>query len=233
MAKTILVCAHGPGISSSVAKKFAAQGYQVAAVARSRDKLEASVAKLREAGARAEAFPCDLGEPEAVEALVAKVREQLGPIHTLHWNAYRGAARDLSTCSVSDLRGDFDTSVTGAVVAVQQALPDLEQHEGAVLITGGGFAYFSDQTDKMASEWGTMGLALMKSAQHKLARLLHFQLAPKGVFVGSVVVMGAVKGTAFARGGEGIDPDEIAGAFWKLASERQGVSVDFPGAPPG
>jgi NAD(P)-dependent dehydrogenase (short-subunit alcohol dehydrogenase family) len=233
MARTILVCGYGPGISSSVAQKFGQEGYQVAAVARSADKLEAGVAKLSEAGIEAKAFPCDLGQPEAIAKLVADVREQLGPIHTLHWNAYGGAARDLTTCSADDLRADFDVSVTGTVVAVQQALPDLEAQAGAVLITGGGFAYFSDQVDKMAGEWGVMGLAMMKSTQHKLTRLLHFKLAPKGVFVGSVVVMGIVKGTAFDREGNGIDPDEIAGAFWKLASERQAVTVDFPGRPPG
>ena len=40
MQKTIIVCGHGPGISDAVANKFGGEGFQVALVARSADKLE-------------------------------------------------------------------------------------------------------------------------------------------------------------------------------------------------
>ena len=40
--KTILICGHGPGISHAVAQKFGAEGFRVALVARSRDRLVAA-----------------------------------------------------------------------------------------------------------------------------------------------------------------------------------------------
>lgn len=229
MAKTIIVCGYGPGISAAVARKFGGEGYQVALVARSADKLEAGVASLREAGVTADAFPCDLSDPDAVAKLVGQVRERLGPIHTLHWNAYASGARDLTSCDIAELRTSFDVAVVGAVVAVQQALPDLEAQGGAVLMTGGGLAFYSEQTDKMAADWNVMGLALAKAAQHKLIGVLHQKLKARGVFAGTVVVLGSVKGTAFDQGGGGLEPDDIAATFWKLASERDAVSVKFPG----
>jgi NAD(P)-dependent dehydrogenase (short-subunit alcohol dehydrogenase family) len=231
VSKTILVCGYGPGISSSVARRFGAQGYRVALVARSADKLEAGCRALGEAGVAAQAFPCDLADPDAVARMVDDVRERFGPVHTLHWNAYGGGAGDIATASVAALRRTFDIGVTGAVVAVQHALPDLKAQQGAVLITGGGFAYYADQVDKMVVGWGVMDVAVVKAAQHKLTGVLHHKLAADGIYVGTVVVLGMVRGTAFdhARDGSGLDPDAIADAFWKLATERSTISVNFPG----
>jgi NADP-dependent 3-hydroxy acid dehydrogenase YdfG len=231
MSKTIIVCGYGPGISAAVARKFGGEGYQVALVARSAGKLERGVKALAEAGVTAKAFPCDLADADAVARMVVDVRAQLGPVHTLHWNAYGGGGGDLTTCSADDLRRAFDIAVTGAVVAVQGALPDLKAQHGAVLITGGGFAFYADPIDQMAVQWNVMDVAIAKAAQHKLTGLLHHKLAADGVYVGSVVVLGMVRGTAFdhARDGSGLDPDDIAAAFWKLATERTEVSVKFPG----
>lgn len=230
MAKTILICGYGPGISEAVARKFGGEGFQVALVARSKDKLEAAEKALGEAGITAKAFPADLGDPAAVTQLVADVREQLGPIHTLHWNAYAGLAGDLTTSKPGELRTVLDVGVVGAVTAVQAALPDLREQDGAsVLITGGGFAYYKPEVDEMIVQWGAMGLAVAKAAQHKLTGLLHHKLAGDGIYVGSVVVLGMVAGTAFAPEGQGLDPAEIAGAFWKLTQDRDQVSVNFGG----
>jgi NAD(P)-dependent dehydrogenase (short-subunit alcohol dehydrogenase family) len=229
VARTILVCGYGPGISSSVARKFGAEGFDVALVARSADKLQTGVDELSKAGVNAKAFPCDLADPAAVTKLVTDVREALGPIHTIHYNAYYGGAGDLTTCDLDELRRVFDVGVVGAVAAVQASLPDLRQAQGAsVLITGGGFSKYVPQVDKMTVQWNAMGLGLAKAAQHKLTGLLHEKLADDGIYVGSVVVLGMVKGTAFDQGGEGLAPDAIADRFWALAQARDVVSVDFP-----
>lgn len=231
MSKTIIVCGYGPGISAAVARKYGKEGYRVALVARSADKLEAGCTALREAGVEARAFPCDLADADAVARMVDSVREQFGPVNTLHYNAYGGGGGDLTTASAEALRRTFDVGVTGAVIAVQRALPDLKAQRGAVLITGGGFAFYSEQADKLAVGWHVMDTAMIKAAQHKLTGLLHHKLAPDGIYVGTVVVLGVVRGTAFdhARDGSGLDPDAIADAFWKIANERNVVSVNFSG----
>src|SRR4051794_15986237 len=63
MTKTILVCGHGPGISDAVARHFGAQGFAVALVARSADKLAAAAEALVARGITAQAFPADLSDP--------------------------------------------------------------------------------------------------------------------------------------------------------------------------
>jgi NADP-dependent 3-hydroxy acid dehydrogenase YdfG len=218
--KTILICGHGTGISDAVARKFGAEGFKVALVARSADKLKAAAAALVASGVDAKAFPADLSDPKAVASLVAEVRAALGPITVVHWNAYGGGAGDLTAGDHDGLRKAFDVSVTGLLAAVQTALPDLEAQKGAVLITGGGFAFYDPGVDGMAVQFNAMGLAVAKAAQHKTAGLLHEKLKAKGVYVGEVVVMGMVKGTAFDGGQATLEASTVANKFWDIYGAR-------------
>jgi NADP-dependent 3-hydroxy acid dehydrogenase YdfG len=230
MASTIVVCGYGPGISEGVARKFGAEGFQVALVARNEERVEKGAQALTEAGITAKGFACDLGDTTAVAALIEKVRSTLGPITVLHWNAYAGVAGDLSNADVADLRKTLDVSVSGLVVAVQKALPDLRsQKDGAVLVTGGGFAFYDANIDKMAVDWNAMGLAVAKAAQHKLVGLLHQKLKADGVYVGEVVVLGSVKGTSFDHGNATLEPSAIADRFWQIYQARTDITVSFKG----
>ena len=95
MAKTIVISGFGPGISTAVAEKFGKQGFSVALVARNAERLQAGVKSLEQQGIRAAAFPTDVSDPAAVEALIGNVRSKLGPVTVLHWNAYGTGGKDL------------------------------------------------------------------------------------------------------------------------------------------
>ena len=226
MKRAIMVCGHGPGISDAVARKFGREGHPVAIVARNKERLSAAARSLGEAGIEARAFPCDLGNPEGVRELVVQVRDALGPIGILHWNAYGGGAGDLTTARIDELRSVLDVTVHGLVAAVQATLPDLRAEKGAVLITGGGFAFYDPAIDTAATQWGAMGIAISKAAQHKAAGLLHQKLASDGVYVGEVVVLGVVKGTAFDTGNGTIEASAVADRFWELYQKRAEASVN-------
>lgn len=224
--KTILVCGYGPGISAGVARRFGAEGFAVALVARRADKVEAGAAALRERGVQARAFPGDLADPSAVSELVARVSRELGRITVLHWNAYAATAGDLTTAAPAEVRRVLDVGITGLVAAVQAALPDLRaQKDSAVLITGGGFAYYDPAVDATATKWNAMGLAVTKAAQHKLAGLLAEKLRADGIYVGELVVKALVKGTAFDSGDATLEPDTVGDRFFQLYSARSPTSV--------
>lgn len=226
MAGTIVVCGYGTGISEAVARRFGREGYAVALVARSAEKVEAGAAALREAGVKARGFACDLGDPEAVRRLIRDAGAALGPVAVIHWNAYSSRAGDLLSASAADLRSAFDVGVVGLVAALQEALPAMKgQPDAAVLITGGGFSAYDPRVDAMTVQYRAMGLGLAKAAQHKLSGLLHERLKGEGVYVGEVVVMGSVKGTAFDGGQATLAPDTVAERFWTLHRERREVSV--------
>lgn len=228
MSKTILVGGYGPGISNAVAEKFGAEGFSVALVARNAERLNEGVKALTAKGIKASAFPTDLGDPSAVRELVRNVSATLGPITVLQWTAYAPAAGDLLTADRAALHAAFDVAVTGLLAATQEALPDLRKADGgAILVTNGGLGFFDPQVDAMAVQWNAMGLAVANAAKHKVVGLLSEKLKGDGVYVGEVVVLGVVKGTAFDAAGNGtVDPATVADKFWELYQGRSVLSVN-------
>src|SRR2546430_16583684 len=113
MARTIMVCGYGPGISNAVAEKFGAEGFFVALVGRSPDKLAAGVKALEAKGVKAAAVTGNFGDPAAAREAVKKARAALGPITALEWSAYDGGAGDLTTADAAAIRGSFDVGITG------------------------------------------------------------------------------------------------------------------------
>ncbi len=127
MAKTILVAGYGPGISAAVAEKFGAEGFQVALVGRSADRLAGGVNALEAKGVKAKSFRADLGDPAAVRTVVEDVRRAFGSVSVVEWTAFTpgNVAGDLLTAKPEEIRSLFDVSIIGLLSAVQALLPDL------------------------------------------------------------------------------------------------------------
>ncbi len=221
MSKTIVVVGFGPGVSTAVAEKFGAEGFSVALVARNEERLEAGIRALKAKGIAAAAFPADAARPAAVREAIKKARAEFGSITIVHWNAFGGGeAGDLATADPVEVRGVFDVAIVGLLAAVQEALPDLKStKEGAVLVTNGAFGELSPQTDALATNLKFMGLALANAAKHKLVGLLAQRLKGDGVYVGEVMIAGAIKGTP-SDYGNAIEGSTVANAFWELYRER-------------
>ncbi|MFL5308685.1 MAG: SDR family NAD(P)-dependent oxidoreductase [Polyangia bacterium] len=227
MAKTILVCGYGPGISTAVAERFGSEGFAVALAARNADRLAAGVKALEAKGIRAAAFPTDVSDPAAARALVGKVRAALGPLTAIEWTAYSGAAGDLLAADIPEIRTALDVAVVSLLAVVREALPDLKAQKGGVLVVNGGLGYFDPQVDATAVQWGAMGLAVANAAKHKLVGLLSQKLKADGVYVGEAMVLGMVKGTAFDSGNATIDPKTVAGKLWDLYQARDQVTAEI------
>jgi NADP-dependent 3-hydroxy acid dehydrogenase YdfG len=227
MARTILVCGYGPGISTAVAEKFGEEGFSVALVARNAERLDSGVKALAAKGTKAAAFATDLGDPSGAAALIERVRASLGPVSVVHWNAFTGQAGDLLTADAAAIRGVFDIAVTCLVAVVQAALPDLKTGERpAVLVTNGRFGKVDSEVDAMGAKWGAMGLSVACAAKDKLVGLLSAKLAGDGIYVGQVMVNGVVKGSAFDSGHGTVDGQVVADKFWSLYSARTDVRAE-------
>lgn len=224
MAKTIIVYGYGPGISTAVAERFGAEGFSVALVARNGERLAEGVKAFAAKGITAQAFSADVGDAAGIPALVAKIRGAMGPVSAMLWNAYSGGAGDLLAATPVDIAATVGIATASLVAAVQAALPDLKETKGSVLVTNGGLGFFDAKVDEMGVAWNAMGLSVANSAKKKVVGLLHTKLKPEGVYVGEVVVLGLVKGTAFDQGNASIDPKDIAAKFWTLHTERAASS---------
>jgi short-subunit dehydrogenase len=232
MAKTILVCGFGTGISRSVAERFGKEGFSVGLVARSVERLDAGVKALEAKGVKAASFPTDLADVKAIPELAARVRAALGGLTVIHWNAYAGGAKDLLSADATALRAIFDVPVASLVTLVGAALPDLRKADGAaVLITNGGFAKMDPQMEAMTvaidANVGAMALSLANAAKDKLSGLLHAKLKPENVYVVQLMVNGMVKGTRFDSGNATLEPNAIADRFWSLYKARTEIRAEI------
>jgi NADP-dependent 3-hydroxy acid dehydrogenase YdfG len=208
MSKTIIVGGYGPGISKAVAEKFGAEGFSVALVGRSADKLAAGVKALEAKGVKAAAVTADLGDPTGAREAVKQARAALGPITVLEWTAYNGGAGDLTTADTAAIRASLDAGITGFLAAVQEALPDLrKEKDAAILVTNGGLGYADPKVDAVG--------------------LLSQKLAPDKIYVGQVMVLGSVKGSAFDSGQATIEAAAVAGKFWDLYKARGEIRAEI------
>jgi NADP-dependent 3-hydroxy acid dehydrogenase YdfG len=228
MAKTIMVCGYGPGISKAVAEKFGAEGFSVALIGRSADKLAAGVKALEAKGVKAAAVTADLGDPAAARDAVKKARAALGPVTVLQWSAYDGGAGDLTTAEAAAIRRALDVGITGFLATVQEALPDLrKEKDAAVLVTNGGLGTIDAKVDAGGVEWNAMGLSVVNAAKNKLVGLLSQKLAPDKIYVGQLTVLGAVKGGPFDDGHATVESATVAGKFWDLYKARSDVRAEL------
>ena len=229
MTKTIIVCGYGPGISSAVAERFGAEGFSVALAARNAERLAAGVKALGAKGIRAAAFPTNLADPGEARALPGKVREKLGPVTAIDWNAYSASAGDLLAADPAAIRDVLDIAVTSLLTVVRAALPDLKQQkDAAVLIINGGFGYADPQVDAAGVQFNAMGLSVANAAKHKLAGLLSKKLQPEGVYVGEVMVVGSIKGGAYDGGQPNTLPaSKVADKLWDLYRARAAVTAEI------
>jgi 3-oxoacyl-[acyl-carrier protein] reductase len=119
-----LVTGASQGLGQAVAIELARSGARVACVARSAEKLAQTVAKIKEFGGDAEAFPCDVKDGEAVNKLVDQVAEQWGGgrLDILVNNA--GITRDTLIPRMSDAEWDdvLDTNLRGAFLFTRAAV---------------------------------------------------------------------------------------------------------------
>lgn len=118
-----LVTGGSQGIGRATALALAECGADVAVMARSLDKCEAVAEEIRALGRRSLAVRADLAVAEEIEAAVARVAAELGPINILVNNA--AITRDGLMLRMK--REDWDaviaTNMTGVFLTTQEVLP--------------------------------------------------------------------------------------------------------------
>ena len=196
----------GSGVSLSVAKRFAREGFELALVARRAEALAEQTAALATSGAWASSYVADAGDPTLLRQAFDRIKTEIGQPAVLIYNAAAIRQGAPSTINPAELEADFRVNVSGALIAAQQVIPAMKAAgQGTILLTGGGLALkpFARYTS----------LAIGKAGMRILALCLAQELAPANIHAATVTIAGFVKpGTHF-------DPDLIAESFWTLHSQ--------------
>jgi NAD(P)-dependent dehydrogenase (short-subunit alcohol dehydrogenase family) len=202
----VLVTGASRGIGAGIARRFAAEGAQVALVARSLEpgsgghlagSLEETAAAIRADGGVAHCVVADLGDPSTDEAaLVAEVRDALGPIDVLVNNAAACSYLPVEKVSERRLRIAFEVNVIAPYLLVQAVVPDMRARgRGWVLnITSGVADFPADPLHDVNPLQHVSSLyAPSKAALNRLTVSFASELAAAGIAVNALAPEKAVR----------------------------------------
>lgn len=173
--QVVFVTGASAGIGAAVARRFAAQGADVALIGRRLDRLESVASGIRKLGRRALVLPTDVARDGELEKAAAATREAFGRIDIVIANAGYGVAGHFKELGIDDYRRQFETNVLGVLRTIYATLPDIERVHGRIALVGSVSGYLTAP--------GTIAYSMSKAAIHSLAQGLRLELAPKGVSV--------------------------------------------------
>jgi len=138
--KVALITGAGSGIGRAAAIALAGDGWRLALAGRRMEPLEETARKVRELGAQAIAVATDVGDPDSVRNLFAKVRETFGRLDLLFNNAGTGGPpKLLEDLTYEQWKRVVDTNLTGAFLCTQEAFKIMKAQDprGGRIINNG------------------------------------------------------------------------------------------------
>jgi len=175
--RVCVVAGVGPGNGTSLSRKFAAEGYRVAMLARSEDRLRS----LEKEISGSTGYAVDIGDRDQVRETIARITRELGLVNVLVHNAAAGAFNSFMDAEPATLELTFRTNVMSLLHLGQAVVPDmLEAGRGDIVVIG--------NTSAWRGSANFAAFAPTKAAQRILAQSMARSLGPQGVHVAYVVV---------------------------------------------
>jgi NAD(P)-dependent dehydrogenase (short-subunit alcohol dehydrogenase family) len=204
--KAIVIVGAGPGVSGSVARRFAREGYDVGLVGMDAPALDELSAELRALGVDVANADVDITDVPAATAALAGLAERFGRVDLLHFNPSVFRERDPLTLTVPELLDDVALGVGALLTGVQAVRPYLRP--GSRITVTGSMA--ADEPWHMAASLG-----VQKAGVRNLVHSLDATLAPDGIRAVSVTVQGTL-----AREGS-FTPERVADAIYDAAFQDE------------
>jgi NAD(P)-dependent dehydrogenase (short-subunit alcohol dehydrogenase family) len=205
----------GPGNGAALARRFAAEGFAVALLAR-RTELSQEIAGTLP-GARA--YACDVSDAASVKAAFAAIRGDLGEVEVLVYNAGTGVWGNIEEVSAEDFEKSWRVNTLGAFLVSKEVVPAMKAAKGGSIV-------FIGATASRRGNVKTAAFAPAKAAQRSLAESMARYLWPAGVHVSIIVVDGVVD-LPFTRqrmpgkpDGFFIKPDDVAETAFVLTQQK-------------
>ena len=225
--KVALITGSSRGIGEEVAKLYAQYGAHVIVSSRKQEGVETVAEKIRQSGGQATAMACHIGDQGAVEALIEKIKNEIGNIDILVNNAaanpYFGHILDTP---VSAMKKTIEVNIEGYFLMSQLA--------GQMMREAGGGCIINTASINGMTPGPMQGIySITKAAIISMTKAFAKECAPQNIRVNAVLP--GLTDTKFASALTKNDamlnqimpmipmnriaqPEEIAGAFLFLAS---------------
>ena len=187
MKPVCMVIGAGAGIGGSVAAKFASEEFHAVLCRRSdQEGLDRLVDAIRDAGGDATGYLLNAIDDHAIEEVIDKVEQEIGPIHTLVYNL--GAQigdRSLEDTSLKAFEMGWRLATFGLFRAAKAVCPLMAARgAGAILVTSA--------TASVRGNKGQHSHAAAMGGRRMLCQTLNAQYASAGIHVAHIVIDGAV-----------------------------------------
>lgn len=208
MTAIALIIGAGSGLSASLARLLAQEGFSVALAARQIDKLSALSQEIG-----AVSFTCDATQPNDVNQLFRQVEQRLGAPTVVVYNpSLRVSGRLVDLDPIAVAKAIEVTAYGGFLVAQAAAKQMLQLGKGAIFFTGAS-----------ASIKGyprSAPFAMGKFALRGLAQSIARELTPQNIHVAHFVIDGSIRSATHLEPADKpdsfLDPDAIAQAYLNI-----------------
>ena len=217
----LLIVGTGPGIATSVARRFGAEGMPVGLVARTQTSIDAATGTLEEAGVKAVGVTADAAREAELRAALDQLVDRLGVPEVVVYNAGLIRFDKPGELSHEEHQHAYAVNVLGALTTAAHLAPAMAEAGGGTLVVTGGMP---QPVPALVS------LSLGKAGVRALTAMLAQEYGPAGVHVATVTVADAV------APGTDYDPDRIAEHYWRLHRQQPADwehEVLFAGEPAG
>ena len=142
MTETVVVTGAAAGVGRAAARAFGERGCRVALLARGEDGLRAAAGEIERAGGRALVLPCDVADPEAVEAAAGAVEETFGAIDIWVNVAMATIFGPVHRITPEEFRRATEVSYLGFVYGTMAALKRMRpRNRGTIVQVGSALSY--------------------------------------------------------------------------------------------
>ncbi|MBP0631488.1 2-hydroxycyclohexanecarboxyl-CoA dehydrogenase [Cupriavidus sp. AcVe19-1a] len=222
--KTVIVTGGGGGIGGATCLRFARAGAAVGVLDLNPEAGERVAAQIRDAGGRALSVRCDITDRASVDAAVAAVEQELGPIDVLVNNAGWDVFRPFVKTEPAQWERLIAINLTGALHMHHTVLP------GMVARKRGRIVNIASDAARVGSS-GEAVYAACKGGLVSFSKTIAREHARHGITV-NVVCPGPTETALFEDYKQGAgNPEKLVEAFTRsIPLGRIGQPDDLPGA---
>ena len=228
--QSAVVTGAGSGVGRAIALKFAREGWRVALVSRRGETLSDTIA-LSAPGDRERiaAFPCDVSDPAAVEAMGASVLARFGTVDVLvNAAGINVPRRSFELLSLDDWHAVLGTNLHGAYYCVRAFLPGMRARSTGTIVNinsdVGKIARDLAGPAYVSSKFGLNGLTQQINAEERRNGVRACSICPRDINT-PLLDKRPQPPTAEARA-RMLQPEDIADCVWLVTMLPPRAVVD-------